>query len=207
MSLFYEIMVRQRRLYRRLREFFPGVVLNCYEYGVSLSGLEKMVSYPYDGLPDNLKAASDQLEMNRGLAEIIGRKLDRIYSIAEAEYYLDNYELFLASFAMYRERLQSAENIIEDLGKHDFVVRSAVGGEGLVELLCDYKSLDLTDKYCPGHAFVRAVVSIPHDRPDVFASNANRLVACFPASTERELVVNNIPLDDEILALVDWVRV
>ena len=32
-------------------------------------------------------------------------------------------------------------------------------------------------------------------------------VECFPASVERELVVNNIPLDDEILALVDWVRV
>ena len=205
MSLFFEVMVRQRRLYRKLREFFPGVVLNCYEYGVSLSGLEKMVSYPYDGLPDNLKAASDQLEMNRGLAEIIGRKLDRIYSIAEAEYYLDNYEVFEASFAIFRGRLQSAENIIEDLGKNNFVVRRAVCRDGVVELLCDYKSLDLSDRYCPGHAFRKAVVSIPHDRPDVFATNVNRLLESFPASAERASVVNNNPLDEELLQLVNWV--
>ena len=206
MSLFYEIMVRQRRLYRRLREFFPGVVLNCYGYGVPLSGLEKLVSCPYDGLPENLKAASDQLEMNRGLAEIIGRKLDRIYSVAEAQYYLDNYEVFSASFAMYRGRLQSAENIFLDLEKHDFVVRSAIGGGvGVAELLCEYRSLDLSDRYCPGHTLRQAEVSIPHDRPDVFALNANRLLECYPASAERELVVNNIPLDEEILPLVRWV--
>ena len=78
-----------------------------------------------------MKAASDQLEMNRGLAEIIGRKLDRIYSVAEAQYYLDNYEVFEASFAVYRGKLQSVENIIGDLVKNDFVVRHAVSGEGL----------------------------------------------------------------------------
>lgn len=205
MSLFYEIMVRQRRLYRRLREFFPGVVLNCHEYGVPLSGLEKLVSCPYDGLPDNLKAASDQLEMNRGLAEIIGRKLDRIYSVAEAQYYLDNYEVFEASFAVYRGKLQSVENIIGDLVKNDFVVRHAVSGEGVVGLFCDFKSLDLSDWYCPGHAFRQAVVSIPHDRPDMFAANVNRLLVDYPASAEREYVVNHIPLNEEILPLVRWI--
>ena len=205
MSLFYEIMVRQRRLYRRLREFFPGVVLNCHEYGVPLSGLEKMVSCPYDALPDNLKAAADQLEMNRGLAEIIGRKLDRIYAPSEAEYYLDNFEVFEASFAMYRGKLQSAENIIKDLGENNFVVHSAMSCEGMVELLCDYKSMDLSDWYCPEHAFRQAVVGIPHDRPDVFAANVNRLLADYPESAEREYVVNSIPLDEEILPLVRWI--
>lgn len=204
MSLFYENMVRQRRLYRRLREFYPGVVLNCQEYGIPLSGLEKMVVCPYDDLPDNLKSAADQLEMNRGLSEIIGRKLDRIYSASEAEYYLDNFEVFEASFTMYRGKLQSAENIIRDLEENNFVVRSAGTREGGVELLCDYKSLELSDRYNPGHSFRKAVVRIPHDRTEAFAANVNRLVECFPAFTERELVVNNIPLDKEILPLVRW---
>ena len=205
MSLFYTIMIRRRNMFRKLRGFFPGVFFDSSRFPIPLDGLGKLVSCGYDELPDNLRDVIDLLELNRGLAEVIGRKLDRFYCREEAEYYLDNFEVFRSSFAVYRGSFHSAEYIIEDIEKYSFTVREAHAAEGGADILCDYKYLSLSDRYCPGHAYRKAVVHIPAGHPDSFASVMNRLIEKRPYSPEREFVVKDYCIPEDLLPAIKWV--
>lgn len=203
MSLFYTIMIRRRDMFRKLRGFFPGVFFDFYRFPVSLKGLEKLVSCGYDDLPDNLKDFMDLCELNRGLAEVIGRKLDRFYCREEAEYYLDNFEVFRNSFAVYRGILHSAEYIIKDIEDYSFVVREALPAEDGADILCDYKILSVSDRYCPGHAIRKAVIHIPVEQPESFVSVLNRLLAQRPYSSEREYLVKGCSLPENLLPAIN----
>lgn len=92
MSMFFSMMIRDRKAKEKLREKYPGVSFS--DLGLTVSEKEQLLQLPYDKLNDKQQEALKRIELNYNLVQTIGRKLDRFYSIDDASFYLKNKEIF-----------------------------------------------------------------------------------------------------------------
>lgn len=188
MSIMFEMMSRDKKAKDKLREKFPGVPLNGL--GLTIPEKEQLLQFPLEKLNERQKEALKKLELNYELAQTIGRKLDRMYSIEDATYYCENKEIFKSSFVQYDGKIFSAENLVNELDKNGYQPLDAKVYGNKTIIVCRKRTCKKKNKYEVDINYEIKYISFLPENPEVFTSVVKKAIEKLPPYAQR---VSKIP--------------
>ncbi|MGN0907210.1 MAG: hypothetical protein ACI4NM_08680 [Bullifex sp.] len=159
-----------------IRKKYPGLP----DYFCPCTDVYRIIAYGTEGksYPEETIRTARELEtlfsLNSGLSTMIGRPLDWMHEMCEAEYFINHVEEYESLCAVYDGKLQSFRFIASELEKrHAHAVH--VHDDGTLMFDCIREEMDTSDKWSPSLVKVDYTVMVKPNNMDAFLKKLSEL--------------------------------